>query len=203
MRTCWGPWAAVVVIIAEVVNFFNRGMPWRGELVWAVDWSGTGLILVGPIVAGAAAVDAGRLARTESSFLVDPIRGELRPFLLPWLAAILPALSVHLLGVVAYILVGTQPNAEIPAGRIALALLVQFMGIIFYGSLGSAIGKRFGSVAGGAGAAIGSIVLFYVFLGTSSERLAVLQFGRATASLIGLQPDIFFSPRRKRWRLPS
>ncbi|MFI7335818.1 hypothetical protein [Micromonospora aurantiaca (nom. illeg.)] len=189
LRTCWGPWAAVAIAAVEVFNLLRQGQPWRGDITWALDWAGVAFILFGPVIAGVAAIDAGRLARPATSYLVDTGRSPLRPFLLPWLATVVPAACVHLGVAAAYLILGASPNAPIPWPAVGGALLTHLLGICFYAALGSAIGRLAGPVLGGAAAAVGSVAVFYLY-GISSERLAPLQFGRATATLIGLH----FSP---------
>lgn len=38
VRTLIGPWVVLLATVLEVLNFFQRGMPWRGETLWTVDW---------------------------------------------------------------------------------------------------------------------------------------------------------------------
>ncbi|MFH8714775.1 transposase [Streptomyces zaomyceticus] len=37
VRTLIGPWVVLLATVLEVLNFFQRGMPWRGETLWTVD----------------------------------------------------------------------------------------------------------------------------------------------------------------------
>lgn len=191
LRTCWGPLAAVAAAVFEIYNFLRQGQPWRGEVIWAIDWSGTALIVVGPVIAGVAAVDSGRLAGGNASYLVDSGRNTSRAFLMPWLASFIPVAFAHLLVSVLYIWKAVSPNAPIPVGEIALAIASQMVGFAFYAAIGSVIGRLFGPIVGAVVSAVGCIVTFFI-LGTSGEKLSLLQFGRASASLIGFRMSPVF-----------
>lgn len=191
LRTHFAPKAAVVLAVLELYNIVDRGMPWRGELVWTIDWSGTVLVLVGPILAGAAAIDAGRFAHTGTGYLTAAPRAARRVYLLSWAAAAVPAMAVHVAAVVAA-LVLSSPDSQLSAAPSAVVVLSQLCGIAFYAALGSACGRFAGSVVGGPVAVILCILLFWQF-GTSTTKFSVLMFGRATSSLLGLQYNSVYS----------
>lgn len=190
-RTHVAPKAALVLLALEAFNIVNRGMPWRGELVWTIDWLGTVLILIGPVVAGAAAVDAGRFARAGTEYLTGRAASANRVYMLTWLAAAIPAMVVHLAAAVAIVAL-SNPRSQISVWPSVFAVIAQLCGIGFYAALGSACGRYAGSVAGGPIAVVAGIVLFWQF-GTSPERFSVLMFGRATSSVLGLQFNVAYS----------
>lgn len=188
IRTHFAPKAAFALLVIEIFNLLNRGMPWRGELVWTVDWAGTVLVLIGPVLAGAAAIDAGRLSQGGSEYL--SLRSTLasRVHVLTWLAAAIPAIVVHLV-TVAVILLVSDPASQISPWPSVVAVLVQVCGIAFYAALGTACGRLAGSIAGPPIAVLVGVLLFWQF-GTSPRQLSFLMFGRATSSVLGLQYNI-------------
>jgi len=66
LRTLWGPRLALLLVVLEAANLLQLGRPWRGELLWTTQWLGIVHFIVGPLLAGVAAVDAARLARQGS-----------------------------------------------------------------------------------------------------------------------------------------
>lgn len=191
LRTHFAPKAAVVLAVLELYNIIDRGMPWRGELVWTIDWSGTVLVLVGPILAGAAAIDAGRFAHAGTGYLTASTQSARRVYFLSFAAAALPAMVVHVAAVLAA-LVLSSPDSQLSAVPSAVVVLSQLCGIAFYAALGSVCGRFAGSVVGGPVAVILCILLFWQF-GTSTAKFSVLMFGRATSSLLGLQYNNVYS----------
>ncbi|HEX6967948.1 MAG TPA: hypothetical protein VF174_03885 [Micromonosporaceae bacterium] len=190
-RTHVAPKAAIALLAVEAFNIANRGLPWRGELVWTIDWLGTVLTLVGPVVAGAAAVDAGRFARAGTEYLTGRTVLANRVYMLTWLAAAIPAMVVHLAAAMTIVAL-SNPRSQISMWPSVFAVIAQLCGIGFYAALGSVCGRYTGSVAGGPIAVVAGIVLFWQF-GTSPERFSVLMFGRATSSVLGLQFNVAYS----------
>lgn len=185
IRTHVAPKAALALLAIEVFNLFNRGMPWRGELVWTVDWVGTALVLIGPVLAGAAAIDAGRLSRAGSEYLMPGGGLVSRAYVITWLAATVPAIAVHLVTVTVILLVSNSAS-QISPWPSAVAVLAQVCGIAFYAALGAVCGRLAGSIAGPPIAVLAGVVLFWQF-GTSPGQFSFLMFGRATSSVLGLQ----------------
>ncbi|WFE20944.1 hypothetical protein O7621_24230 [Solwaraspora sp. WMMD937] len=187
-RTHSAPKVALLLLAVEMFNVFNRGMPWRGELVWSVDWAGTVLVLVGPVLAGAVAVDAGRYAKSGVDYLAAQPGPRSRVSILTWAAGVVPTMIAHLVAV-GLILTISRPQSEISPWPSLLAVVAQLGGIAFYGAVGSACGRYLGSVAGAPAAVLLSVLLFWQF-GTSPDRFSPLLFGRATSSVLGLQFNV-------------
>ena len=64
-------WCAYVsgaaVLIAAFIVMAQRGAPWRGDLIWTIDWAAVGFVVCGPIIAGMVAFDRdGRHERASS-----------------------------------------------------------------------------------------------------------------------------------------
>ena len=81
VRTLFGPWLALPVLLLEAVTFAQRGAPWRGEAVWTVDWFALALFVIAPLCAGVAAVDAARLCTSGRVHLVVAVPRPGRVFL--------------------------------------------------------------------------------------------------------------------------
>lgn len=188
LRSLVGPWLVGPAVVLEALNFFQRGMPWRGEGMWTVEWFAIALFVIGPLATGAAAVDAARLSRPGAVHLVV---GAPRPALAyvraaAWCAG--PLMAVHLLAIGAGVLAGpvTAPSVGWPA--MAAAAAVQCLAIAWYVALGSAIG-RFASplVAGIAGGVAGFVAHYLLSNARGDDRFALLDLGAATVSRLGLE----------------
>ncbi len=81
LRTLVGPWLTLPALVLETLNFLQRGMPWRGEGMWTVEWFAISLFVIGPLAAGAAAVDAARLSRPGNIHLVVAVPRPFRAYL--------------------------------------------------------------------------------------------------------------------------
>ncbi|MFI8087095.1 hypothetical protein ACIF9R_02115 [Streptomyces sp. NPDC086080] len=168
-------------------------MPWRGEGLWTVDWFAIPLFILGPVYAGAAAVDASRLSRPGNIHLVVSVARLRLPYLRAAAWCAVPAAAVHLLAIVIALVTGGVQNPEVGWGWMVLAALVQCLAIAWYVALGSAIGRFAPPVVAGLSAAAGAFVLFYL-LGEGSgagaqENFQLLTFGGATVSRLGLTYD--------------
>ncbi|MBB1261081.1 hypothetical protein [Streptomyces alkaliterrae] len=186
LRTLVGPWIAVPAAVLEVANFFQRGLPWRGEGLWTVDWFAIALFIIGPVCAGAAAVDASRLSRPGNIHLVLATPRPTLPYLraAAWCAG--PVVAVHLLAIVTGMIVGGVRQPSTGWGWLAAAALIQCAAIIWYVALGSAIG-RFAppAVAGIAAAGTGFATIYLLGEGGGHDRFELLALGGATVSRLG------------------
>ncbi|MDT0491391.1 hypothetical protein ACPEIF_23780 [Streptomyces sp. NPDC012600] len=185
LKTLIGPWILPVVIALEVVNLFQRGMPWRGEPLWTVDWFAISLFIVGPLLAGAAAVDAARLSKDGTIHLVLATRRPYRPYLRAAAWCVVPVLAVHFLVLAVGLAIGGLPDGS-PWWGLAGAVLVQALAICWYAAVGSAVGRLAGPLVAGAVGAIGSFTLIYLLGEGSGERFEPLSLGGATVSRLGL-----------------
>ncbi|MFI8515587.1 hypothetical protein ACIGHB_31115 [Streptomyces sp. NPDC085460] len=187
-RTLIGPWVALPATVLEVLNFFQRGMPWRGETLWTVDWFAISLFIIGPLIAGAAAVDASRLTRPGNIHLVVGVSRPHRPYLraAAWCAG--PVAAVHLLAILAGLALGGFSSST-AWFLILTAILVQILAIGWYVAIGSAIGRFASPLIAGAGAALGSFTLIYLLGEGGKEVFEPLALGGATVSRLGYEYD--------------
>jgi hypothetical protein len=185
-RTLLGPWVVAVVLPLEVLNYLQRGMPWRGEALWTVDWFPIPFFVVGPLLAGAAAVDAARLTRPGAIHLVLSTGHPVRPFLRAALWTAVPAMVCHAAVVVVALLAGGASVSGGQAGWLLLALVTQLAALLWYTALGSAIGRLAPPLLAGMTAAAVSWLLFYPLGMPGEAGFQPLNLGGATISRLGL-----------------
>lgn len=187
LRTLIGPWLAVPAVVLESANFVQRGMPWRGEGMWTVEWFAISLFIIGPLCMGAAAVDASRLSRPGNIHLALATPSPYRTFLRAAMWCAGPLVVVHLAAIAAGVVAGGVQQPSVGWAAMAGAVLVQCLAIVWYAAIGSAIGRFTPPVLAGLAGGGGGFVLFYV-LGdaTPTGDFALLALGGATVSRLGL-----------------
>ncbi|WP_422772532.1 hypothetical protein ACN28C_05800 [Plantactinospora sp. WMMC1484] len=187
LRTLVGPWLLLPAIGVESAIFLMRGAPWRGEGLWTVDWFAISLFLLGPLAAGAAAVDAARLSRPGNVHLVVSVPRPAQVYLRATLWCAGPLIALHILVIAIGILIG---EVWWPSGGWTMLLgaaLVQCAAILWFTAIGSAIG-RFSTplLAGLTGAAAGYLLSYVVSDAFDAEpRFRLLALGGATVTQLG------------------
>ena len=187
LRTLVGPWLIALAAPLEVANFLQRGTPWRGEGMWTVEWFAIVLFVLGPLAAGAAAVDAARLSRPGNVHLVVSTPRPCSPYVRAALWCAVPLVAIHVLTVAAALGFGavTRPEVGWPAllGQAGLQCLV----IVWFVALGTAVG-RFANplVAGLFASVLGLFVTYVLGDGAGSGHFALLGLGSSTVSRLGL-----------------
>ncbi len=187
LRTLLGPWLVLLALGVEVTTFLVRGMPWRGEGMWTVEWFAIGLFIIGPLCAGVAAVDAARLSRPGNIHLVVSVPRPALAYLraAAWCAG--PIIGMHILVIATAVVVGNVHQPSVGWWAMLSAALVQCAAVVWYVAVGSAIGRFVppllaGLVGGGAGFAL-QYVASDALTGAPAFRL--LDLGAATVSRIG------------------
>lgn len=186
LKTLVGPWMVLAVVPLEVGNFLMRGMPWRGEVLWTTDWFGLTLFITGPLLCGAAAVDAARLSRTGRLHMVVTTPTPLLPYVRAVLWCAVPAASAHVIAIVTALLFGgLYGNYSIL--WTGMAILVQCLAVFWYAAVGSAIGRFLSPVMAGAMATAGSFGanFLWAYPNSASGTFGLLDFGGATISRLG------------------
>lgn len=173
---------ALAVLGFELFNYLDRGRPWRGDLVWSLDWAGAVFILMsGVVTAGAAFAGArsGDEARVTVAGVADhPLRG----LLFQILALFIPAALVHVVFVGLY--VGAVPDrADGFASQIGMATSHQLLVLVFYLVLGFGVGRSAGIIFGpilsvGVALTVGGGLLI------AGGTVNPLNTGRATSPLV-------------------
>jgi hypothetical protein len=177
-------WAFVPVIPVHVFGYLDRGLPWRGDWLWTLDWAGSALFVIGALVATVCAVDTGRALSARRGWLVDTAPGQWRVVA----AIVLPCLAtvglVHLLAVATYLgTTATSAGVGPPAAVLAM-VAVQLLGLAFFAVLGAAAGLLVGPVLGPVAAAA---VVLAASSGADFGTFVAVAFGSATASLVGFE----------------
>lgn len=171
--------SACSVVAAAVFATTQRGAPWRGDLVWTIDWLSVGFVICGPLVAGAAALDVGRMAR--STLHLEGIW----PWRSPGLGIAIGHASLacvgHLVGLAAALIMSLPPVGDPFAW---LAVLVQLLLLVLFVSLGAAVGRLTQPVLAGLVASSAVLLLSY-FFGSPSDQITILNMGQATLPRIG------------------
>ncbi|MCP4084623.1 MAG: hypothetical protein GY745_06175 [Actinomycetia bacterium] len=182
-RTLVGPWCALPVAALEVANLLQRGRPWRGDDIWTTEWLAIVLFIAGPLIAGAAAIDASRMAQRDSVYLVAVSARPRTAFLRSacWTAG--PVALIHSLTfVVAMYLGGTLlPTASVH--HLLLGFGAQLAAIFWYAAIGSALGRFVPPLLAGLLAAVVALGLFYRF--STGDGFLLLDFGASTNPRLG------------------
>jgi hypothetical protein len=181
----WSPvrYLLPVFVGVELALLLDRGQPWRGEWAWTVDWVGSNVVLLGPIVAGVAAwrvvtvsSGLGEAAEVMSPSGVAPLVELVGVIGWAWLS--------HCLCVAAALLLTFSLH---PAGFPGLLpLLPQFVHIAAYAALGAILGTV---VPNPLMAPLTAISLLVAVTQFSAGRFPSLwvYVGGATTSLVGLR----------------
>jgi hypothetical protein len=186
LRTTVCVWVSLLVIGVEIYNLLDRGMPWRGELMWPIEWSGSVLIVIGPIVSGSVAVDTGRQWKDEKLPVLLAAASSRRSVLFGWAATVFPIIIVHLLAITATLIIASPSSTAALAPGI-LALISQCLAIASYGAIGALAGRVAGPVVGPVTAVIVSIFAFMAFGRDNGASFAPLDQGSATSPLVGFE----------------
>jgi hypothetical protein len=162
-----------------------RGRPWVHEWLWTFDAHAFSVMLVGPVVAGVAAWDAARWAR--SSHLAAVARRPGAPLVGSWSAITLVAWAgygIALGATVAYAAASGAPGW--PAARAWSTVLPALAVLALCAAGGAALGWR---ARRPLIAPVAAVVAFGLLIASYTTLPGLfLQVGGATSSLIGLAP---------------
>ena len=197
LATGYGWLALPVAVGVEAFAFSHRGQPWTDDFVWATNWVGISILILGPVLAGLTAADSARLLNLDwSSLTLTTPRGMLAMVT----QAAMTTLSVIIVHVAAATLYATRaaPGAgELGPGL--LQLLVQLTILLFFGLAGCLIGAVWPSPWAAVTAAGVSYALLWFWHGDSG-RFAPLYVGGTTGGLLGLEPDLEYAGLQTLWR---
>lgn len=175
--------ATAVLLACETAAMLQRGMQWRGDIVWTIDWVPVSFIIVGPVVAGLAALDTAGSATGAGHMFRNPVH---RTPAAAVVASYVVVLSLAHFVFVAAALVVSAPPVFDPGAPVAV--LVQILMLVFFVCVGACVGRFTGPVMAGFIGAISALVLVYI---TSSpgKHLMLLEFGGATVPRVGYAYD--------------
>ncbi|WP_433531083.1 hypothetical protein ACQPYA_02885 [Micromonospora sp. CA-263727] len=187
LRTLLGPWLVVPAFGMEAAIFLTRGMPWRGEGLWTVDWFAISIFIIGPLCSGVAAIDAARLSRPGNIHLVVSVSRSGWAYLRAAAWCAIPLVCLHLLTIAVALIVGRVGHPSVSWWSLVAGALVQCLGIVWYVALGSAIGRFTGVLVAGLVGGVGAFILSYAIGGAfaSEPTFQLLNLGSATITMIG------------------
>ncbi len=187
-RTLLGPWVALPALGLEMASFVLRGMPWRGEGLWTVEWFAIPLFILGPVCAGVAAIDAARLSRPGNIHLAVSVARPGWAYLRAAAWCAVPLACLHLGTIAAGLVIGQASQPSVSWWSLIAGALVQCLGIVWYVALGSAIGRYTSTVLAGLVAGTGAFVINYLIGGalTGEQRFQLLNLGSTTITMVGL-----------------
>jgi hypothetical protein len=174
-----------LLAVVSTVFLTSRGMPWRGEWQWTLNWAAGTTILAGPVLAGLAAFEASRWRRVSQNLLLGTSSRRWAAMTTPIVGPLISAALVLVGAVVAAVALSAplHPSDRIDAGTVPLALLA----LLFYAGLGGVIGRFLQPMP----AAIAGVIAAYA-LGVASTRAPrdILTVGGSTGPLAGLTLDL-------------
>lgn len=177
-------WLCLVAVLGcYVAVMLSRGAPWRGDLIWTIDWLPIAFILAGPLIAGFVAVDTGRLAVGVRNLPLP--RGRTFDLAVAMTYA-LSLVAIHVLFSVGTLIV-SRP-AVIDWGA-PIAVLVQLAMVVLFVALGSLVGRFAPVVLGGLAAALAALAAVYLFSAPRSP-VSLLYAGAATTPRIGYDYNV-------------
>lgn len=187
VRTLVGPWLVLLAIGLEVATFFMRSQPWRGEGLWTVQWFPLVLFILGPLCAGAAAVDASRMSRPGNIHLIRTAPHGSLGYLRAAAWCALPIMVIHFVAIAAALVIGEVERPSVGWWWLTVGTAVQLVAIAWYVALGSIIGRFAPPVLAGIVAAVAGFALFFL-LGNpgTGDKFALLHLGAASVSRLGL-----------------
>jgi hypothetical protein len=187
LRTLAGPWLVLPALGLETAVFLMRGMPWRGEGLWTVDWFAIGLSILGPLCAGVVAVDVSRLTRSGNIHLVVSVPAHWRVYLraITWCCG--PVIAIHLLTIAIALVVGGMTAPSVGWPMLLVGTLVQCLSVVWFTALGSAVGRFANPLLAGLIGGVLGYLLIYLGGGalTSGPTFQLLKLGGATITMLG------------------
>ena len=180
------PWAMLVVAGVNASVFAMRGAPWRADLLWIVDWVPIGHIAVGPVIAGAAALDIARLS--VGSRHVESWRWWRAPGAAVTLAYSVGIGATYVATILVAALVELPPSFD---PRVLLAVGVQLLMLTLFAATGVMVGRMLTPVLGGVIAAVTSLAGIYLF-SAGTEHVSLLYAGSSLVPRVGRSYDVVY-----------
>lgn len=175
--------AAAIAATVDITAMTQRGMQWRGDLIWTIDWLAVSFIVMAPVVAGLSAVDTSRLSTGAAHMVRNRVTRT--PAFAVFLTYAVLIIAVHVTVLVGALLLSA------PTGwgtGWPLAVLCQLLMIACFSALGTLIGRWVRPVVAGALGALAAFALMYVAT-APSDGMSPFDFGAATVPRIGFAYD--------------
>ena len=177
------PLSSICLLSAvEIVVLSSRGLPWRGEWAWTMDWAAGATVLTGPVVAGLAAYEAGRWRSALVGVVMPSARRRILGSLSPAIGPLLSGTLVYLLGTLTVLLITAVSS---PTDNFEpQILLLGFLKLVAYVALGWAIGGRLQPIIG----AVSALIIGYglVLLASGDGAFSFLRIGGSTGPIAGM-----------------
>ncbi len=177
-------WAVLAVALLELLPVFQRGMQWRGDLLWTLDWLPVAFVAIGPVVAGFSAIDTGNLSRGAEG----PAQG--RPWKTPafgvWLAYSVVVGTLHVVAALAMLVISMPVMSD---WSWPLALVIQVLGLSLCCAIGSLAGRFSRPLLAGLIAALAVFALVYL-TGAKSDHVNALYMGVTTVPRVGYRYNV-------------
>ncbi|AEI11141.1 hypothetical protein [Cellulomonas gilvus] len=173
-------WVALGICLINAGVLTMRGAPWRGDLTWLIDFVPIGLLAVGPVVAGAAALDMARFG--EGARHVEGMRFWRSPAAAVTYAYTIVAGGAYVLTIV----VGAAVVPPVHVDRFAwLAVLAQVLMLALFTAVGTLLGRAVSAVLAGILAAVAVLALVFLTSSRVESGVALLYAGGSLVPRVG------------------
>ncbi len=179
-------WAVIVVAGVNASVLAMRGAPWRADLLWIVDWIPIGHLAIGPVIAGAAAMDMARFS--VGARHVESRRWSRSPGAAITLAYAAAIGSTYVATILVAALVELPPSFD---PRVLLAVGVQLLMLTLFAATGVLVGRVLAPVLGGVIAAVTALAGIYLF-STRTDHIALLYAGASLVPRAGRSYDVTY-----------
>ncbi|GEA82357.1 hypothetical protein [Cellulomonas uda] len=180
------PWVMLIVTVVCAAVLGMRGAPWRGDLLWIVDWLPIGHLAIAPVVAGGAAIDIARLS--VGTRHLEDIRWWRSPGSVITLAYATGVGGTYVTAMLVAAVIDLPPRLD---PRALLGVGVQLLMLALFAALGTLVGRVLGPVLGGVLAAILALTAIYL-LSARTEHIALLYAGASVVSRVGRSYDVAY-----------
>lgn len=191
LRTNVGPWLTLLVVATEVLNLLDDGRPWLGDAVLTLEWTGSILLFVGPLVCGAIAVDTARALPPSRLHLAEAGAPARRMATAVIGSTLVPVLVIHTITFVVAVTAGGLSWTTLARTNVVAGFLVHLAVLTWFAILGYVLGRALDVVVAGFLATVGGYVLS-LLLGYSGMLggLDLLDTGGASATQVGRVVDL-------------
>ncbi|ASR56546.1 hypothetical protein CBP52_17210 [Cellulomonas sp. PSBB021] len=180
------PWALLVIAGVNASVFGMRGAPWRADLLWIVDWIPIGHIAIGPVIAGAAAIDMARFSVGVRH--VESRRWTRSPGAAITLAYAVGVGAVYVATILVAALVELPPSFD---PRVLLAVAAQLLMLTLFAAMGVVVGRTLTPVLGGVIAAVTALAGIYLF-SARTDHIALLYAGSSLVPRVGRSYNVTY-----------
>lgn len=180
------PWVMLIVAVVCAAVLAMRGAPWRGDVLWIIDWLPIGHLAIAPVVAGGAAIDMARLS--VGTRHLEDARWWRSPGSAITMSYAIGVGATYVGAIVVAAMINIPPAVD---PRALLGAGVQLLMLALFAALGTLVGRVLGPVLGGILAAILALIAIYL-LSARTEHIALLYAGASVVSRVGRSYDVVY-----------